>query len=329
MSSFRPYVKHQITGRHVAGDGPLPCDLMLIGDRPDRDDDKYGLPFQGAPGRELDRYLLNLVGRHRSTVRVDLIVRTAAEENRKDKSITKQEVARDEPELMANMARCAPRIIASLGRNAARYFLGDVDMEIVHGRPHTLDSGIVLVPCFNPAAGLRNTEVQAKIAYDFLQLGLVRRGKIKLLHPEPDPYPEPYYHDCYATRLWDGEWAVDTEGYKDNPWGGSMTSEPGTAEVWKQLTIDSQARIILHNSMHDLDVLAALGCPVADDQFDDTMIMSYLLCIEPQGLKELARRHLGMEMQSYDEVLGKANYDKAITYWEKVMEWLDNRLSNA
>lgn len=322
----KPYIKHQITGRHVRGDGPLPCDLLLVSDRPGREDDKLGIPMQGPPGKELDRYLFNVVGRHRSTVRVENLVYYAVES--KDAggvAPTKEEIATCEPEFIKNYCACNPTVIASLGRVATRYFLGPVDMEIVHGRPHTLDTGVVIVPCFSPAAGLHSTELQAKVAYDFLQLGLVMRGRIKLLHPEPDPYPKPYYHDCYASLASGPEAAVDTEGYKDSPWGGSVTNIPGTAEVWKELRVNPETRIILHNSMHDLDVLAALGVPIDEDNFDDTMVMAYNLCIEPQGLKELARRHLGMEMQSYDEVLGKANYNKAIEYWEKLAEWLDNR----
>ena len=51
----------------VPGSGPIPCDLMLIGEAPGRNEDEQGLPFVGRSGQLLDR-LLTDIGRSRESV---------------------------------------------------------------------------------------------------------------------------------------------------------------------------------------------------------------------------------------------------------------------
>ena len=41
----------------VFGDGPVPCDLMLIGEGPGADEDEQGLPFVGRSGQLLTKIL--------------------------------------------------------------------------------------------------------------------------------------------------------------------------------------------------------------------------------------------------------------------------------
>jgi DNA polymerase-1 len=48
------------------------------------------------------------------------------------------------------------------------------------------------------------------------------------------------------------------------------------------------------------------------------MVLSYHLCVEPQGLKALAFRHAGMEMDSYDEIISDAQDRIAVDYYELI-----------
>lgn len=62
--------------------------------------------------------------------------------------------------------------------------------------------------------------------------------------------------------------------------------------------------VVLHNALHDLPVLRDLGIDLVKEgiPFTDTMVMAYLLGLEPQGLKPLAYRHAGMHQDAYDEI---------------------------
>jgi hypothetical protein len=209
--------------------------------------------------------------------------------------------------------------------------MGDVDMEVVHGIPSLVDARVIL-PSYHPAAGLHNTELSALVAYDFMQAAAVIRGEIEPAGIVEDEYPEPAYAIGSKPYLFASmPLSVDTEGVPSNPWGFSFTQDPGQAWVMRHHWEGrdwSRSRIVFHNSMYDLGMLRAMGIQVKDDQFDDTMILAYLLCVEPQGLKALAKRHCGMDMQSYDDVIGDAGLRHAEDYFVKVTEWL-SKTSNS
>lgn len=78
--------------------------------------------------------------------------------------------------------------------------------------------------------------------------------------------------------------------------------------------------IIVHNTMYDLPMMRGLGCDIARMRLYDTMIAAYLLRLEPQALKHLARRHCGMEMLEYREMIGDAADAKRETFLWSVLD---------
>jgi uracil-DNA glycosylase family 4 len=305
--------------RYVGGDGKVPCDLMLIGEGPGREEDKKLRPFVGQSGKELWRYLWQACHMTREEVYVTNLVKYRVPN---DEDPTDEDIRRDANELAEELARVSPVFIATLGRHSSRMFLGDVDMEVVHGQPHIV-RGCVIVPIIHPAAGLHSTEFQAQIAWDFQQLALAMAGKIPL-EPPKDAHPNPSYTvngGCSITQ----DAAVDTEGSKENPWCLSWSTEAGRGRVVREGPAFFK-HIILHNAMHDLAVLRAMGARF--ETFDDTMEMAYLLEIEPQGLKALGKRHCGMEMQSYKDVVSGVGNKLAHEYLNKAIEWLSKRSKN-
>jgi DNA polymerase I-like protein with 3'-5' exonuclease and polymerase domains/uracil-DNA glycosylase len=46
------YSKHRVRGR-----GPIPCDVLIVGEAPGADEDRHGRPFVGLSGQELDKML--------------------------------------------------------------------------------------------------------------------------------------------------------------------------------------------------------------------------------------------------------------------------------
>ncbi len=117
--------------------------------------------------------------------------------------------------------------------------------------------------------------------------------------------------------------AIDTEGSVKRPWSVQICRKAGEASVVlaKDVKPTTIPYAILHHSLHDLAVLSAMGITVA--KFEDTMLKAALLGCEPHGLKDLARRHLGMRMQTYDGLMAGARREKYINYLGEIVEWIN------
>lgn len=305
---------------YVGGEGPTPCRVMLIGEGPGDDENRQGRPFVGKSGVELWRYLWRGCHLTRDDVYVTNIVKYQVPGN---DDPTEEDIQRDGNELASELESVNPDFVLCLGRFATRNYLGEVDMDCVHGVTH-YRNGRAVVPIIHPAAGLHNTEFQAKIAWDFERAGEALRGRATLVEQQ-DKFPNPDYCEapsyfCLALA------AVDTEGSAARPWCLSATGHEGAGTVVRKRGAATFKHIILHNSLHDLGVLDALD--VEFETFDDTMVMAYELGIEPQGLKSLARRHCGMEMDDYADIVRDANFAHAVLYLDKVTKWLNKQSNN-
>jgi DNA polymerase len=294
---------------------------MIIGEGPGREELRTGRPFVGQTGKELRRYLWDACHVNVDEVRLTNLFKT-------DEEPSEAGAAKAWPELEEEIFQVRARVIVTLGRWATRALLPDSDMDTVHGIPFftgDMFNTEAVLPVFHPAAGMYDTEIQAKIAYDFQQLNLLLKGKIEPRSGMEDQYPDTHYGEILnPVTCIDEIVAVDTEGYLNDPWMLTMSVKSGDA-LMSRSAVGFQGRVVLHNSMHDLGVLRAMGVELGDDQFDDTMIMAYLLCVEPQGLKELAYRLCGMRMDSFSEITAPDNQVLAVEWLLKAAEWLTTR----
>lgn len=336
----------------IAGEGPLPSPIMIVGHRPGKDEERLNRVFVGATGQELDEYL-----ERAHIARANCYLTNLVKDFREGHpDPCKAEITRDEALFLAEIRQCQPSVIVALGAITSRYLLGDdLDIEAVHGIPHEVGADVLglatndyetvlVLPCYHPAAGLYNTDQMAHIQNDIDQIGRVLSGQSR---PRVDTFPDPQYAELVDLDLagmyqFVGDWlAIDTEGWRDNPWSLQASSRPGegwvirpgnrsllTFQAIVQAKIAESVRvrrptIILHNSMHDLEVLRHLGIDLPSGSFTDTMIMAYLLQLEPQGLKALAFRHAGMRMLDYDELTREASERLAREYLElaNVLDW--------
>lgn len=247
----------------VPGIGPRPCRTLWIGEAPGAEEDRVGKPFVGKAGGELNRHLNG----HSLPAREDIYLTNLVKERPPNNADpTQGDIERDEPELWAELAEVKPEVIVTLGRISTRYFLGDVDMEMVHGIPQRLPSEEIpgglrsrvpyalvgsdgelftpmIFPCYHPAAGLHAPELAALFVYDLQRLSALLKGK--LLPAAVDQWtgreqyrvglPEP----CDLTSVV----AMDTEGLPGCPWGLSFSDMPGEAYVVKAGAVDQVARL--------------------------------------------------------------------------------------
>ena len=329
--------------RRIKGEGPVPSLVMLIADWPTREDDKTGRPFSTHKwrGNEIDRFFDGV----RLPSRDSIYCTTFVKEYREGGEYPEADFVRDVEQLRTELGRVQPAILICLGRHTSRWFLGDVDLEEVHGiawhLPTTFEavpfsSPPMVVPLFSIGAGLHSSEISAHIAYDFGQLEDILSGDTEPRTLYADQFPNPQYIE--VTNVDELErllantraMAVDSEGWNWRPWSVQFSDESGTASIVRfsnaavirrfveivQRRGDT-LRHIFHGSLHDLGVYRAFGIDTRRLVFDDTQVMSYNLQLEPIGLKPLCVRHAGMVMDSYDSVMGDASYRLA-------QDWLFN-----
>lgn len=305
-----PFVRQY---RTVPGEGPVPARIMLIGERPGEREAIAGRPFVGPAGEMLDT-LLAAANLDRKQIYITNLVKTFAEYGKP----TAADVEEWGPELYAEIDEVSPEIIGLLGTYAVEFLLqrDRAEMERTHGVPvRWIDSRereIVVVPIYHPAAALYTPETMSAVLDDFLRLAQLADGELAVredLYAGKEDYQRTDRHSIDAPVI-----AVDTEGSRQVPWCLTWSQIPGWARISKSGIPINSGKVYLHNSLHDLGVLRAMGVELGDDQFIDTMVLAYQLCIEPQGLKALAYRHCGMHQDDYADLVAEPSKLKALEF---------------
>ncbi len=105
----------------VFGAGDPAAEIMLIGEVPDADEDRQGVPFAGKPGHLLDA-MLRSIGLSRETAYMTNILPWRPPGNRQP---TPDELMVCEPFVRRHIALVAPRIVVCMGGNAAKVLLAE------------------------------------------------------------------------------------------------------------------------------------------------------------------------------------------------------------
>ena len=139
----------------VFGNGPVPCDLMLIGEAPGADEDEQGLPFVGRAGQLLTQILASVDIKRPDDIYIANTVKCRPPNNRAPLA-SEQEACR--PYLEAQIRSIKPKIIILAGAPAVKAILKiDEAMTGVRGTWRKLPgSDIDVFPIFHPAYLLRN-----------------------------------------------------------------------------------------------------------------------------------------------------------------------------
>lgn len=192
----------------------------------------------------------------------------------------------------------------------------------------------VVLPIVHPASGFHNPEMSNYVVAGFTALADYLAGLTTPRKLFDDPYPETSYEEITTKAQLQSRLqglsertslAIDTEGWLNRPWSVQFSTTAGTGYLIKATRPDLldtfaciltkiRPRLIYHSALHDLSMMRVMGLPT-DLSFDDTMVMAYLLQLEPQGLKPLCVRHCNMQMQSYDELTREPAERIALDYF--------------
>lgn len=156
---------HRGATNAVPGEGPVPAEVMLIGEAPGWHEDKQGVPFIGAAGQFLDE-LLKGIGLDRTNVFITNVVKHRPPGNRDP---LPDEIVACAPYLERQIELVRPHAIVTLGRfSMARWFAGQRISQI-HGQPKQFEH-FVVIPMYHPAAALHQGALRATIEADFKKL---------------------------------------------------------------------------------------------------------------------------------------------------------------
>ena len=139
----------------VFGQGPVPCDLMLIGEGPGAEEDIQGLPFVGRAGQLLTQILASVGIKRPDDIYITNTVKCRPPENRAPQE---DEQAACATYLEAQIKYVAPKIILLAGSPAVKDVLKtDEPITRIRGQWFKLQrTEIAVMPLFHPAYLLRN-----------------------------------------------------------------------------------------------------------------------------------------------------------------------------
>lgn len=138
---------HETRKNIVFGRGPVPCDIMLVGEAPGANEDKEGLPFIGASGKMLELFLEE-AGITREDVYITNVVKCRPPGNRIP---WHEERIACKGFLDAEILAVNPRKILVLGKTALLSFKDGNYPK--HAEPYEFN-GRTIWPMYHPAYAL-------------------------------------------------------------------------------------------------------------------------------------------------------------------------------
>lgn len=152
----------------VFAEGPANADIMLIGEAPGEEEDKYGRPFQGPTGGMLE-WVCTQAGVNVETLFMTNMLMCYPPDNRDP---TKAEISKCQPRLLDQIRLVDPNLIIASGRVAAQALTKQRTLSIMKQRGEIFDCefegpmGPYIVPVLvtvHPALLLRNPDLDGGI----------------------------------------------------------------------------------------------------------------------------------------------------------------------
>lgn len=300
----------------LIGDGPVPADVMIVGEAPGFREDEIHKPFAGKSGQLLDRELAK-VGLHRKDIFLTNVNKCRPPDN---DTPNKTQMKACRPYLDAEIEAVKPKFILTVGNTALSVIKKSGIMKH-RGEVYNLDDAVVF-PTVHPAAVLRNPRYERLFQTDLSTFARIVRGE-----PSKTPATKVYLVTdkrtlkvmcraimSAATLAYDLETTgTDAHHPEAQVVTIAVSPKPGVSFVvpighpearWKdpvrilgivgRAMMYSGAKIIAHNATFDDRWMHRFGVPV--DSTFDTMVAAHILDENRyKGLKVLAPMLLGVD----------------------------------
>lgn len=150
----------------VFGSGNPNADLMLIGEAPEAEEDREGLPFVGAAGELLTK-IIQAIDMRRENIYVANVIKCRPPGDRDPQP---DEAAACRGHLERQIGLIQPKVIVILGRTAAQVLLGkDSPIGQMRGQWYRV-KGIPAMVTYHPAALLKNQALKRPTWEDMQQV---------------------------------------------------------------------------------------------------------------------------------------------------------------
>ncbi|KHD34904.1 uracil-DNA glycosylase [Clostridium acetobutylicum] len=167
--------KEEATGGFITGDGPIPCDIMFVGEAPGKSEVESGKPFVGVAGKNFEKYL-NSIGVERSNVRITntcffrpIKIKTSKTgkttiSNRPPKT---SEINLFREILDEEISIVKPKIIITLGNVPLKRLTNFKAIGECHGTPvHSDDFSCTIFPMYHPSSLTYNQNDEFRKMYE-------------------------------------------------------------------------------------------------------------------------------------------------------------------
>jgi uracil-DNA glycosylase family 4 len=181
---FDPFANRPL--KRVPGEGPQPCDCLLIGERPGLEEARRGKPFVGISGKYLN-LCLDAANIDRSTLYITNLVKSYRDYQKP----TIQDIADDHDELVGEIVASAPKVIVLIGAWSVEHVLfRKPELDKCHGVPvrerHLfggstwggLDGDWIVLPMIHPASAAHSPDSLNLVLDDVMTLGRLLDGEI-------------------------------------------------------------------------------------------------------------------------------------------------------
>jgi DNA polymerase len=178
LDELHDHLREQATNL-VFGKGNPNARVLFIGEAPGEQEDKQGVPFVGAAGRELDK-LLRSIGLTLSDVYIANILKYRPPNNRNP---TDDEIRAHTPYLVEQIRVIEPAVVCTLGNFSTKFVLAGFQVDgmksvggitALHGKPKamTIDGlSFTVFPLYHPAAMLYKPGLRKDLEEDVLAIG--------------------------------------------------------------------------------------------------------------------------------------------------------------
>lgn len=240
----------------VRPSGPVPADIILIGEAPGKDEDILGVPFVGASGREL-KEMLTVSGIDPASVRFTNVFNTRPENNDVNRFTgNRGSVPKDYPfpalstghyvltEHLDCLTRLAeeihtahPRLIIAVGNTPCWALLQRTGISKLRGSVFACEllgcAGVPVLPTYHPSAVLRDWSLRTIAIHDFMKAkrfldeGFSPKHRRLLLEPTLEEVRDFFDQFIYPhpSRLL----SVDIETTKETITCIGFSNDPGAA----------------------------------------------------------------------------------------------------